>query len=389
MRSLITTYSAILTYVDNLSCDYGIILNRARDKNAQLEKLYYEVQSDLESISRQIIRGRRIYDEIQVKVEKYKSLMDDAAVEISRCDDEIDYIYSHPIARTYTDSDGDSYTVEEIDEAALSAARRARYRAQAEYEIYRDKYDNTNSVKYEISSMLNRFESIKSGIEIIAQMIQSDIYEIKKYISSIENEANYNLQHTGDTAESVNVYLNSKAIFMPVGARYFEFAATNGGQTITDVNICDGITVEKCINTTTNSGLPNWSECITSKIETKTQMHIFLNASLTEGFVNGRACLMKKIDMDYIDTKTGMTNRERMAKGLSPFDADSHEKIELHHIGQEFDSPFAELTADSEHGNGNHSVLHNKSAQSWRNDHSMVLAYGQQKKAYWKTRSLF
>ena len=78
------------------------------------------MQMDLESISRQIMRGQRMLDEIQLKVDKYQALMEDAAAEVDRCDAEISYVLNHPITRTYTDEDGYSYSVEEIDEAALN-----------------------------------------------------------------------------------------------------------------------------------------------------------------------------------------------------------------------------------------------------------------------------
>ena len=78
--------------------------------------------------------------------------------------------------------------------------------------------------------------------------------------------------------------------------------------------------------------------------------------------------------MDYIDPKSGMTNQELMEKGRSPYDAKTGERIELHHIGQEYDSPLAELTADSEHGQY-YSALHTKETESWRSDEQKCNRY--------------
>ena len=53
------------------------------------------------------------------------------------------------------------------------------------------------------------------------------------------------------------------------------------------------------------------------------QYEIYKNAGLYEAEINGRKCLIKDIDMDYVDPKTGMTNRERLAhrpRSLSPID---------------------------------------------------------------------
>lgn len=228
MGSIITTYSSVASYINSTSGEYSSILTRANEIRSRVEKLYNEVQMDLESITRQIMRGQRMLDEIQLKVDKYQALMEDARAEVDRCDAEISYVLNHPITRTYTDDDGDSYTVEEIDEAALAAAERARDRAYDEYERYRKMYNEATSVKYEVSATVSRFETIKSGIEKIAQMIQSDIYEIQKYINAIENESEYNLRNLNGISDSLSAYLASKAINMPIGTVYSDYSATGG-----------------------------------------------------------------------------------------------------------------------------------------------------------------
>lgn len=111
-----------------------------------------------------------------------------------------------------------------------------------------------------------------------------------------------------------------------------------------------------------------WSDEIIDHIESMEQYEIYKNADLHEVEINGRKCLVKDIDMDYVDPKTGKTNRELMESGKSPIDSKTGEKIELHHMGQDYDSPFAELCENSEHGDGNHSVLHTKTEEGWRNN---------------------
>lgn len=130
-----------------------------------------------------------------------------------------------------------------------------------------------------------------------------------------------------------------------------------------------------------------WSSEVVDSVDTFEQAEIYKNADLHEDNINGRECLVKEIDYDYVDEKTGMTNRELMAKGRSPYDAKTGEKIELHHMGQEYDAPFAELTENSEHGDGNHSILHPKTEGSWRNDETLEAQYNKEKREHWKTRS--
>lgn len=225
MGSIITTYSSVVSYINSTSSEYSSILARANEIRSRVEKLYYEVQMDLESITRQIMCGQRMLEEIQNKVDRYQSLMEAAAAEVDRCNAEISYVLSHPITRTYTDNDGDSYTVKEIDEVALAYAKREKDRADGEYKIYRDKYNETNGVRYQVSATVSKFKEIKSGIEKVSQLIQSDIYEIQKYISAIENESEYNLRNLTNISDSLSAYLASKAINMPVGAVYSDYSS--------------------------------------------------------------------------------------------------------------------------------------------------------------------
>lgn len=118
-----------------------------------------------------------------------------------------------------------------------------------------------------------------------------------------------------------------------------------------------------------------WSRDIVDKIDTVEQADIYKKAKLTEDEINDRKCLVKDIDLDYTDPKTGKTNRELMALGRPPFDSTTGERIELHHMGQEYESPFAELCENCEHGDGNDTILHEKNIYSWRQDDKLKNRY--------------
>ncbi len=131
-----------------------------------------------------------------------------------------------------------------------------------------------------------------------------------------------------------------------------------------------------------------WSSEIIDHIESMEQYEVYKNANLHEAEIDGRKCLLKDIDMDYVDPKTGMTNRELMERGRSPIDPNMGEKIELHHMGQDYDAPFAELCENSEHGDGNHSLLHTKYEDSWRNNPELKNQYNNvDKPNHWKERA--
>ncbi|MCR5530098.1 MAG: HNH/ENDO VII family nuclease [Saccharofermentans sp.] len=140
----------------------------------------------------------------------------------------------------------------------------------------------------------------------------------------------------------------------------------------------------------------NWSDEVIDYIKDMDQYEIYKNADLVEVENDGRKCLVKRnLDLDYVSDKTiddqhpeGISNRELMSKGKSPYDSKTGEKIELHHMSQDFNSPLAELTENSEHGDGNHSVLHDNNVESWRRDPELKKTYNDiQKPNHWVERS--
>lgn len=131
-----------------------------------------------------------------------------------------------------------------------------------------------------------------------------------------------------------------------------------------------------------------WSEDVVNCIETREQYELYRRADLHEAVVDERKCLVKDIDLDYLDEKTGLTNRELMEKGRCPFDAKTGERIELHHMGQDYESPFAELCDISEHrGEGVDTILHDKNVESWRQDPEKKAHYcNVERPRHWRSR---
>lgn len=132
----------------------------------------------------------------------------------------------------------------------------------------------------------------------------------------------------------------------------------------------------------------DYSDEVTEKISSVEELEVYQKAGLKEENVDGRTCLVRdEIDMDYVDPKSGMTNQELMERGRAPYDAKTGERIELHHIGQDYDSPLAELTEDTEHGEY-YSALHSKEGESWRSDSQKSNHYNNvERPGHWKARA--
>lgn len=120
----------------------------------------------------------------------------------------------------------------------------------------------------------------------------------------------------------------------------------------------------------------NWSDEIINSIQTKEEADILQKANVHEEDINGKKCLVRDdIDMDQKDDK-GRTNRERMEQGLAPLDKNG-DSITLHHIGQENDSPLAELTKNE------HSKIPNPKQESQIDRQN----FDKERAKHWETRS--
>lgn len=128
-----------------------------------------------------------------------------------------------------------------------------------------------------------------------------------------------------------------------------------------------------------------YSADITDHIHIYNELRLYYSLQLQESYIS-RPCLVKDIDFDLWISGEKCTNLELMQKGKSPYAFDAPEgRIELHHIGQDFLAPFAELTLE-EH-NDNSQLLHYSRKESWRSNKSMSSSFEMERASYWKRRA--
>lgn len=150
----------------------------------------------------------------------------------------------------------------------------------------------------------------------------------------------------------------------------------------------EGLTEEEKAKIKEETG---WSDEIIDNIQNMKQYGILKNAGLVEVEINGRKCLIKEnIDLVYTD-EDGISNRDRIARGLAPLDSKTGKPIELHHLGQKADSPLVELTEEEhrtgeyEDGKKNQSLWHDNAKET--EVHGEGNSWDQERKAHWKARS--
>ena len=133
-----------------------------------------------------------------------------------------------------------------------------------------------------------------------------------------------------------------------------------------------------------------WSPETVRWITTWEQYELLKSAGLHEERICGRLCLVKDhIDADYVFVaENGMriSNREQMQKGNSPRDAATGKPIELHHLGQDANSPFVELTPEEHRLSGNYSIWHANRKPSWREIDGEKSKFNKEREKHWKTR---
>lgn len=125
-----------------------------------------------------------------------------------------------------------------------------------------------------------------------------------------------------------------------------------------------------------------YPEEIIDKIRSEEEASIYRDANVEPARINGKDTLVKT-DIDYQQKDDdGRTNLERMKDGLAPLDKNGR-PIELHHIGQNNDSPLVELTKKEHIGGGNNTVLHDVKKESEIDRES----FANERKEHWKERA--
>lgn len=108
---------------------------------------------------------------------------------------------------------------------------------------------------------------------------------------------------------------------------------------------------------------------INNTVFTIREIELYKEWGLTETYIT-RTALIAKIDPDFTDFK-GERNIEKMLRGSPPTDPFTGDVYVIHHIGQNYDSPFAEIPK-AFHSQTYYSILHKKHIDSWRADSRLV-----------------
>ncbi len=147
-----------------------------------------------------------------------------------------------------------------------------------------------------------------------------------------------------------------------------------------------GITIQEMSNICMSTGFPI---DIVKFFKSTEEGTIYIEqAGLSVETVNGQLALVRSIDLTYESELAGktVTNLERMKTGLPAIDPATGQAYQLHHIGQDLNSPLAILTKAEHMSNGNNAILHDVNIADGKGVHSLLsnTEWAAQREAFWK-----
>lgn len=139
----------------------------------------------------------------------------------------------------------------------------------------------------------------------------------------------------------------------------------------------NGLTIDEAATIQKNAKYPLE---IIRRFKSMDEYNIYKGAGLEAKLVNGKSALVRPIDPTIKDGN-GLTNIERMKRGLAALDAEGN-PYELHHVAQEKDGILAILTKAEHRGEGSFSKLHDLMRGS---DIDHGSEWAKEREGFWKS----
>ena len=198
-----TTLSAIGRFSSSTQANYSNIISIANYVLSKAENIHVNLEDEKQKMIAQISKLQELNEDISLKVSKYQEALNSAEHYESICED----MY-------YRARDDD-----DVDWDYISNLRDDWDDARREVSRLEDKVDTSTSIKSNINSNISQLENILNATNRILEASNNNIYEIKKHLSLLVDEANYNMSSLKGLLNSIEVYLSSMQ-FVSVGSGY-------------------------------------------------------------------------------------------------------------------------------------------------------------------------
>lgn len=223
MGDIKTKVSALENYLVKQQKNYDVFVDVAYSILSDVNQNIKYVQQKEEYIGRQIVRINQMLSEVSRQEKIYLAHAEDANRQMNYYAREASRINNSPIYETRYDNEGNSYTVSYIDEYALKTVRSSQNLATMEFNSYCSKASLMGFYKTKIQNTLADFQETQKGILQVLNIITQAMYDIKKYLSGVQDESHYNQEAIVRVVRSLEEYLKCKSFYLPRGASYIEF----------------------------------------------------------------------------------------------------------------------------------------------------------------------
>lgn len=207
-----TTLSALGRFLSVTQANYSGIISIANYVLSKAENIHVNLEDEKEKIIAQITKLQELSEDISLKVAKYHEALISAENYEAMCED----MY-------YSARDDD-----DVDWDYISSLRDNWDDARRDVSVLNKKVYSATSISSSILSNIEQLENILKATNRIIEASNNNVYEIKKHLSLLVDEASYNMNSVKGLIDSVEAYLSSME-FVSVENVYLSEIEFNAG----------------------------------------------------------------------------------------------------------------------------------------------------------------
>lgn len=214
MNAITTVLSSVGSFSDTTKNQYSSMLALANEVLRQVNDMLSFVQGEKNKAEKQMVRVQKIEEEISSKTRGYYIEMESAYSSYQYYSEKY-YAAGSSSSSSYSYGSSYSYSSSYSSSGSDDSAFYAEMRDEA-YDQYKDakeKHDVAQLVENQVNEQGEKLKQLNNAITAVGNALERNAFEIRKYISLMEDEASYNVQSLLALVSSIQTYVTSKEIF--------------------------------------------------------------------------------------------------------------------------------------------------------------------------------
>ena len=188
MSLIIANVSSVNTFVNDTVIQYRQIVELAHTTLTAMERLTSYVKDEKSKLEKQTMQLLQLDDNLRIKIFKLTEAINLSQEECDRCSEEYRYA---------TDSDDTYYWREKLREA------------QHHHNLLTESYENSLRIQNDITQRKQYFHSLLRALTQMIDALQKNSIEVKKVISALADETNYNHRMLSVTLSQLESYASA------------------------------------------------------------------------------------------------------------------------------------------------------------------------------------